>query len=126
MKVFQGFVRGRTFDLGDGVRVRPGRTLNDWCTVSLTENGDRTLLAVTGVSRNRGMAWRQGAPAEAADGRKDFVIEAGAYFDRNLRPNDRRLTDWGGDETVNEPVVAERIDIVREVGEDEPQSRVQK
>lgn len=110
VKLFQGFVRGRTFDLGDGVRVTPGKTLNDWCTISFTTNkGERVLLAATGVSRNTGMSWREGTPARGRAGnesRPDFVIEAGAYFDRNLQPNDRRLTNWGRGPTINEPVLA--------------------
>lgn len=110
VRLFQGFVRGRTFDLGDGVSVRPGKTLNDWCTVSFTENKGRVLLAATGVSRNSGMSWRQGVPSGGPPpDAPDFVIEEGAFFDRSLRPEDRRLTDWGRGPTVNEPVPAEVV-----------------
>lgn len=62
-KAFTGFVRGRTFDLGDGVTLAVGATARDWATVSLVSkdaNGfgrdgkARLLLAVTGQAHNTG------------------------------------------------------------------------
>ncbi len=62
-KAFTGFVRGRTFDLGDGVKLAIGATERDWATVSLVSkdaNGfgasgkARILLAVTGQAHNTG------------------------------------------------------------------------
>lgn len=61
VKLFTGFVNGRTFDLG-GVRLSIGKTILDWATVSLLskdatgfgENGHaRILLAATGFCRNK-------------------------------------------------------------------------
>lgn len=57
-KLFTGFVRGRTFDLGD-VKLRIGKTRLDWATVSLVAidgNGfdqpGRVLIAATGWVQN--------------------------------------------------------------------------
>ena len=61
VKMFTGFVAGRTFDLG-GVGLSIGKTKLDWATVTLLskdatgfgENGAaRILLAVTGLCRNK-------------------------------------------------------------------------
>jgi hypothetical protein len=58
-KLFTGFVRGRTFELGD-VRLRIGRTQEDWATVSLVcvdgagfAAPGRILVAATGVMQNQ-------------------------------------------------------------------------
>ena len=63
VKVFTGFVRGRSFEFG-GLTLTPGKTRMDWTTVSLTaanppagnEKGTlsagRYLLAATGLVRN--------------------------------------------------------------------------
>ena len=63
-KVFTGFVRGRTFDLGGGVTLEVGPTDGDWATVSLVSHEAtgfgaegrpaRILLAATGLARNAG------------------------------------------------------------------------
>ena len=62
-KAFTGFVRGRKFDLGGGVRLSVGPTERDWATISLVSresNGfgasgpARMLLAATGQAGNRG------------------------------------------------------------------------
>jgi len=60
-KLFTGFVRGRTFDLGD-VKLAIGPTRLDWATLSLVAlDGDgfsapgRVLIAATGWVQNRGM-----------------------------------------------------------------------
>lgn len=62
-KVFTGFVRGRTFSLGD-IRLEIGQTRLDWATITLTgvdgQDGQnlcspgRILLAATGEVRNTG------------------------------------------------------------------------
>lgn len=54
-KFFTGFVRGRTFDLGDGVRLSFGPTDLDWATVSLVRNRGGWLVAVTGRAMNSGV-----------------------------------------------------------------------
>ena len=58
-KLFTGFVRGRTFPLGD-VTLQIGRTRLDWATISLVAiDGDgfdkpgRILIAATGWAQNR-------------------------------------------------------------------------
>ncbi|MBN2580603.1 MAG: beta-galactosidase [Pirellulales bacterium] len=58
-KLFTGFVRGRTFSLGD-VELKIGTTRLDWATVSLVcRNGDgfgrpgRILIAATGWEQNQ-------------------------------------------------------------------------
>jgi len=60
-KLFTGFVRGRTFDLGD-VRLDIGPTRLDWATVSMVAlDGDgfgapgRILVTATGWVQNKGM-----------------------------------------------------------------------
>ncbi|MBQ9548482.1 MAG: beta-galactosidase [Bacteroidales bacterium] len=68
-KVFTGFVRGRSFRF-EGLELTPGKTLNDWLTLSLTcTNPDaqkspsgrlpvgKYLLAVTGVCHNSGAVY---------------------------------------------------------------------
>ena len=61
-KLFTGFVRGRSFQLGD-VRLEIGPTRLDWATVSLVaidgagcDKPGRLLLAATGWEQNRGAA----------------------------------------------------------------------
>ena len=57
-KVFTGFVRGRTFALGD-VQLKIGKTMHDWATITMTaldgtdfHSPGRILLAATGDVRN--------------------------------------------------------------------------
>ncbi len=59
-KLFTGFVRDRSFALGD-VQLRIGKTRNDWATVSLVcingedfDDSGRILIAATGVMLNQG------------------------------------------------------------------------
>jgi len=59
-KLFTGFVRDRTFELGD-VKLKIGRTRLDWATISMTSiDGDsfqdpgRILIAATGWVQNQG------------------------------------------------------------------------
>lgn len=63
VKAFTGFVRNRTFNLGDGVSLSVGPTERDWATVSfVSKNANgfgrsgaaRILLAVTGQAHNSG------------------------------------------------------------------------
>jgi hypothetical protein len=58
-KLLTGFIRGREFDLGDGVKLSVGETMLDWATITLTAiagNGcsrpGRVLIAATGVVQN--------------------------------------------------------------------------
>ena len=91
-KVFSGFPKGRTFDLG-GVKLAIGETKLGWATVSLTshdatgfgENGRpaRILLTSTGLCHNGGAKFTH-------DG--DFIHCRGA--------------DWGTGKTVNEGIPA--------------------
>lgn len=91
-KVFSGFVRGRTIQLG-GVTLAIGKTRLDWATVSLVsrhasgfgESGKPAsiLLAATGVAQN-----------------KDMVIE-------ETRPHEITLRNWG-----TGPVMVEGIPAV--------------
>ena len=60
VKLFTGFPKGRTFDLG-GVALKVGETKLGWATVSLVSHDatgfdtpGRILLAATGLSHNRG------------------------------------------------------------------------
>jgi len=59
-KLFTGFVRGRTFELGD-VKLRIGKTRMDWATVSMVvldgegfDKSGRILIAATGWEQNTG------------------------------------------------------------------------
>ncbi len=59
-KLFTGFVRGRSFDLG-GVGLKIGATRLDWATISLLcrdgagfDRPGRILIAATGVAQNQG------------------------------------------------------------------------
>ena len=72
-KVFTGFVRGRAFDLGGGVRLALGKTLRDWATVSLVskdatgfgEKGKaRILVAATGQAQNGGAMFTEHPQAD--------------------------------------------------------------
>jgi hypothetical protein len=63
-KAVIGFVAGRSFDLG-GVRITPGRTRQDWCTVALTlMEGDsfarsgRGFAVATAYAENTDMGWK--------------------------------------------------------------------
>lgn len=64
-KLFTGFVRGRTFDLGDSVSLAIGKTALDWATVTMTcIDGEgfgrpgRILIAATGDIHNKGAQLR--------------------------------------------------------------------
>ncbi|MBR5176106.1 MAG: hypothetical protein IKW89_09290 [Bacteroidales bacterium] len=59
VKVFSGFLKGRTADLGDGVTLNIGKTKLGWATISLTskegsgfEKGT-SLLVATGYTHNK-------------------------------------------------------------------------
>ena len=91
-KVFSGFTRRRTFDLG-GVKLKVGDTKLGWATVSLTshdatgfgEGGRpaRILLAATGLCHN-----------------------GGAKFTKDDDHIHCRGKDWGNGKTVNEGIPA--------------------
>lgn len=64
-KLFTGFVRGRTFHLGE-VKLRIGRTRLDWATVSMTvlegegfRGPSRILVAATGWVQNTGAGLKE-------------------------------------------------------------------
>ena len=91
-KVFSGFTKGRTFDLG-GVKLQVGETKLGWATVSLTSHDAtgfgadgrpaRILLAATGLCHNGGAKFTHD---------RDYVHCRGA--------------DWGTGKTVNEGIPA--------------------
>ena len=91
-KVFSGFTKGRTFDLG-GVKLQVGETKLGWATVSLTSHDAtgfgtdgrpaRILLAATGLCHNGGAKFTHD---------RDYVHCRGA--------------DWGNGKTVNEGIPA--------------------
>ena len=91
-KVFSGFPKGRTFDLG-GVKIDVGETKLGWTTISLVshdatgfgEGGRRAriLLAATGLSHN-----------------------GGAKFTHEGTFVHCRGKDWGNGKTVNEGIAA--------------------
>ncbi len=91
-KVFSGFPKGRTFDLG-GVKLAIGETKLGWATVSLTSHdatgfGEndrpaRILLAATGLCHNGGAK---------------FTHDDGYVHCRGA--------DWGNGKTVNEGIPA--------------------
>ncbi len=65
-KAVIGFVAGRSFELG-GVRIAPGATRQDWCTIGLTllegrsfspAGGGRALIIATGDQENTGQIWK--------------------------------------------------------------------
>ena len=60
VKVFSGFPKGRTADLGDGVKLDIGKTKLGWATISLTskagngfDKGSTALLVATGYTHNK-------------------------------------------------------------------------
>jgi len=64
-KLFTGFVRGRTFDLGGGVSLAIGKTALDWATVTMAcidgagfDKPGRILIAATGDVHNKGAQLR--------------------------------------------------------------------
>ena len=91
-KVFSGFTKGRTFDIG-GVKLAIGETKLGWATVSLTSHdatgfgeggrSARVLLAATGLSHNGGAK---------------FIYEGDSLHCRD--------DDWGHGKTVNEGIPA--------------------
>lgn len=109
-KVFSGFVRNRSFDLGGGVALRIGKTLHDWASVSLVSkdaNGmgakgpARLLLTLTGLSHNTGARFtRHGANASGD----------GSIFTRGA--------DWGRGPYLVEGVPA-KIDLPSPVAQTE-------
>jgi len=65
-KAVIGFTDGRSWNLG-GVRIAPGSTRLDWCTVGLTllegegfssAGGARVLVVATGDTENTGQVWK--------------------------------------------------------------------
>jgi hypothetical protein len=68
-KAVIGHVDHQRIDLGHGVQVTVGKTLGNWCTVSLTllegdsfdRNPRRALLVATGVTQNTNMGWKDNA-----------------------------------------------------------------
>lgn len=61
-KAVVGFIDSREFKLGD-VTIKPGTTMQDWCTISLVAmEGDfktgKILVVATGYSENTGMKWK--------------------------------------------------------------------
>ncbi|MEW6235379.1 MAG: carbohydrate binding domain-containing protein [Candidatus Omnitrophota bacterium] len=64
-KGFVGFVSGRHFDLGHGVKLEIGETIQDWANILLTYMGEKNkerswLLTATGYAENQGMKWKDG------------------------------------------------------------------
>lgn len=58
-KAVVGFTRGRAFDLGNGVRITPGTTRQDWSAISVTEmTPGHWLITATGYAENTGMGWK--------------------------------------------------------------------
>jgi hypothetical protein len=58
-KAVIGFTRSRAFDLGDGVRITPGPTRQDWSAIAITEMAPhRWLITATGYAENTGMGWK--------------------------------------------------------------------
>lgn len=63
-KALVGAADGRGVDLGDGVGVEVGRTIQGWCTLAMTAlEGElpapkRALLVATGFTENTGMGWK--------------------------------------------------------------------
>ncbi len=52
-KVFTGFIQGREFEYGNGMKIEFGKTLLDWATVSFTQTRpNHWLLAATGLQKN--------------------------------------------------------------------------
>ena len=92
-KLFTGFPKGRTFDLG-GVKLAVGETKLGWATISLTSHdatgfgekgrAARILLAATGLCHNGGAK----------------------FTDHGNGTISCRDADWGHEKTVNEGVPA--------------------
>lgn len=106
-KAFTGFVRGRTFDLGDGVKLAIGETERDWASVSLVSkdaNGfgasvkARILLAVTGQAHNTGARFTEVAANFRSDSFPTFslnVPDAKEQQENNSFKISSRGADWG-------------------------------
>ncbi|MBN2327701.1 MAG: carbohydrate binding domain-containing protein [Candidatus Omnitrophica bacterium] len=62
-KGFVGFVNETALDLGDGIQLEIGETMQNWANVLFTylgtrEDGHRWLLTATGYHENQGMEWK--------------------------------------------------------------------
>lgn len=65
-KGFIGFVAEESFDLGQGIHLQIGDTIQNWANVLLTfvrsdEQGHHWLLTATGYAENTGMKWTSDA-----------------------------------------------------------------
>ena len=91
-KVFSGFPKGRTFDLG-GVKLAIGETKLGWATVSLTSHD------ATGFGEN-------GRPARILLTATGLCHNGGAKFTHDGEFIHCRGKDWGNGKTVNEGIAA--------------------
>lgn len=85
-KAVLGFAAGRAFDLG-GVRITPGKTVQDWSTIGITlmdgvsfsdAAGGSAVIVATGDHANTGMVWKDAARSSVSDkwGRAPALIES--------------------------------------------------
>ncbi len=110
-KLFTGFVRGRSFDLGGGVRLSVGSTKLDWVTVSVTaidghsigEPG-RLLIAATGYQQNTGWQLEELGKNRITLRRRwgtDPVLCEGVPAEITLPVPAQRVRFWALDEAGN-------------------------
>ncbi|MBO7683599.1 MAG: hypothetical protein J6T51_02610 [Kiritimatiellae bacterium] len=91
-KVFSGFTKGRTFDLG-GVKLKVGETRLGWATISLTSHD------ATGFGEG-------GRPARILLTATGLCHNGGAKFTHEGDSVHCRGKDWGTGKTVNEGIAA--------------------
>ena len=91
-KVFSGFTKGRTFDLG-GVTLKVGETKLGWATISFTSHD------ATGFGED-------GRPARILLTATGLCHNGGAKFTRDGDNIHCRGKDWGTGKTVNEGIPA--------------------
>lgn len=96
VKVFSGFPKGRTADLGDGVTLNIGKTKLGWATISLTSkegNGfekGTSLLVATGYTHNKDAKFKRELDK---DGNPTTIISSRWY-------------DWGTGPIMTEGIPA--------------------
>ncbi len=96
VKVFSGFPKGRTADLGDGVTLNIGKTKLGWATISLTSkegNGfgkGTSLLVATGYTHNKDAKFKRELDK---DGNPTTIISSRWY-------------DWGTGPMMTEGIPA--------------------
>ncbi len=106
-KGFVGFTNGNDFDLGHGIRLAIGETIQDWANVLLTyirsdEQGTHWLLTSTGYAENKGMVWTNDEKESVKShwGEGPPLVEPIplrlTFSEKDSQPCLFSLNEWGG------------------------------